>query len=48
MGTSFWCFGLIGLQVDIAQVRSWMGGVLADIHDARNKFQSALEVGGAD
>ena len=25
-----------------------MGGVLADIHDARNKFQSALEVGGAD
>jgi hypothetical protein len=25
-----------------------MGGVLADIHDARNKLQSALEVGGAD
>jgi len=25
-----------------------MGRVLADIHDARNKVQSALEVGGAD
>jgi hypothetical protein len=48
MGTSFCCFGLIGLGVDLDQVRSWMGRVLADIHDARNKFQSALEVGGAD
>jgi hypothetical protein len=25
-----------------------MGGVLADIHHARNKLQSALEVAGAD
>jgi hypothetical protein len=25
-----------------------MGGVLADLHDARNKLQCALEVGGAD
>jgi len=25
-----------------------MGGVLADVHDARNKLQSALEVGGAN
>jgi hypothetical protein len=48
MGTSFWCFGLIGLRVDFDQIGSWRGGVLADIHDARNKFQSALEVGGAD
>jgi hypothetical protein len=39
IGTSFLCFGLIGLQVDDDQVGSWMGDVLADLHDARNKIQ---------
>jgi len=41
---SFLCFGLIGLQVDDDLVGSWMGGVLADLHDAWNKIQCASQI----